>query len=81
MTSKIIADFAVTPMLVGAQNSYVQCGSTKRFIRTCKIYLALCRLAHLEVNSYTGADSWLEAKQKFMMRVLVAAIKLLCIKA
>ena len=26
-------------------------------------YLALCKLAHLELNNYTGADSWLEARQ------------------
>ena len=42
----------------------VQRGSTKRFVRICKIYLAISRLAHLVVNNYAGADSWLEVKQK-----------------
>ena len=32
--------------------------------------IALSRLADLEVNNYTGADSWLEAKQKFMMMII-----------
>ena len=60
LTSKIMADFAVCRCI----KQHVQRGSTKRFVRTCKIYLALGRLAHLEINNYTGADSWLEAKQK-----------------